>query len=67
MVPRQPPPSFFAPYPAINALSQLGMVNKFCKKRKILCHGFLKEMQQLPEANNVRKTKPYFPHVALLL
>jgi hypothetical protein len=26
MVPKQPPPSFFAPYPAINALKKLFML-----------------------------------------
>lgn len=31
MVPKQPPPNFFAPYPAIKALSQLGIIKRFVK------------------------------------
>jgi hypothetical protein len=39
MVLKHPPPSFFAPYPAIKALSQLGIVKDLTTQFKKLCHG----------------------------
>lgn len=41
MVLRQPPPSFFAPYPAISALSQLGIILNLNNTLKILCHYYI--------------------------